>query len=148
MECFHLLSLSDFSSAWSLATGSLPQCSWKPFLPIKPAIITDIEDTPWTIHADDGRLPMRKSSGRRVTQLGTIRKRAFEQPSNVRSVFKCFCELSELAHESLYVLYSPSTPLTSRDLLDVYTKYLHWYGSLPQAFRLGENFTPAVLFAQ
>lgn len=65
----------------------------------------------------------------------------------MRSVYKCFCELSELVHQSLYILYSPGRPLTSRDLLGIYTQYLNWYDSIPEVLRLGHNFTPAVLFA-
>ncbi|KAI1818640.1 hypothetical protein GGS20DRAFT_581396 [Poronia punctata] len=117
--------------AWSLATGSLPQCSCFPHLPPKPAIIDGIEASLWVPYTDDGA-PLQRSC---------------EQPSNVRSVYKCFCELSELVHQSLYVLYSPGRPLTSRDLLNLYTQYLNWYDSIPEVLRLGHNFTPAVLFA-
>ncbi|KAJ0279367.1 hypothetical protein COL940_006777 [Colletotrichum noveboracense] len=38
-------------------------------------------------------------------------------------------------------------PLTSRDLLGIYTQYLNWYDRIPEVLRLGHNFTPAVLFA-
>lgn len=117
--------------AWSLATGSLPQCSCFPQLPPKPAIIDDIEASLWIPYTDDGA-PLHQSC---------------EQPSNVRSVYKCFCELSELVHQSLYILYSPGRPLTSRDLLKIYTQYLNWYDRIPEVLRLGHNFTPAVLFA-
>ncbi|KAL2175517.1 fungal-specific transcription factor domain-containing protein [Thermothelomyces heterothallicus CBS 202.75] len=117
--------------AWSLATGSLPQCSCFPRLPPKPAIIDDIEASLWIPYTDDGA-PLQRSC---------------EQPSNVRSVYKCFCELSELVHQSLYVLHSPGRPLTSRDLLAIYTQYLNWYDRIPEVLRLGHNFTPAVLFA-
>lgn len=79
--------------------------------------------------------------------LGAPLQRSCEQPSNVRSVYKCFCELSELVHKSLYVLHSPGTPVTSRDLLNIYTQYLNWYDRIPEVLRLGTNFTPAVLFA-
>lgn len=65
----------------------------------------------------------------------------------MRSVYKCFCELSELVHQSLYVLHSPGRPVTSRDLLNIYTQYLNWYDRIPEVLRLGHNFTPAVLFA-
>ncbi|KAK5626664.1 hypothetical protein RRF57_002379 [Xylaria bambusicola] len=118
--------------AWSLATGSLPQCSWFLQLPPKPAIIDDIEASLWIPYTDDGA-PLQRSC---------------EQPSNVRSVYKCFCELSELVHQSLYVLHSPGRPLSSRDLLGIYTQYLNWYDTIPEVLRLGHNFTPAVLFAQ
>ncbi|KAL2134576.1 hypothetical protein VTI74DRAFT_11398 [Chaetomium olivicolor] len=117
--------------AWSLATGSLPQCSCFPRLPPKPAIIDDIEASVWIPYTDDG----------------TPLQRSCEQPSNVRSVYKCFCELSELVHQSLYILHSPGRPLTSRDLLNIYTQYLNWYDKIPEVLRLGHNFTPAVLFA-
>ncbi|KAI1505965.1 nitrogen assimilation transcription factor nirA [Biscogniauxia marginata] len=117
--------------AWSLATGSLPQCSCFPHLPPKPTIIDDIEASLWIPYTDDGA-PLQRSC---------------EQPSNVRSVYKCFCELSELVHQSLYVLHSPGKPVTSRDLLSIYTQYLNWYDRIPEVLRLGHNFTPAVLFA-
>ncbi|RYP39199.1 hypothetical protein DL767_002307 [Monosporascus sp. MG133] len=42
--------------AWSLATGSLPQCSAFPQLPPKPAIIDDIEASLWIPYTDDGML--------------------------------------------------------------------------------------------
>ncbi|KAI0975912.1 fungal-specific transcription factor domain-containing protein [Xylaria arbuscula] len=116
--------------AWSLATGSLPQCSWFLQLPPKPAIIDGIEASLWVPYTDDAPL-----------------QRSCEQPSNVRSVYKCFCELSELVHQSLYILHSPGRPLSSRDLLSIYTQYLNWYDSIPEVLRLGHNFTPAVLFA-
>ncbi|EHK22819.1 uncharacterized protein TRIVIDRAFT_113690, partial [Trichoderma virens Gv29-8] len=54
--------------AWSLATGSLPQCSCFPHLPPKPAIIGDIEASLWVPYTDDGE-PLQRSC---------------EQPSNVR----------------------------------------------------------------
>ncbi|KIL86066.1 hypothetical protein FAVG1_10460 [Fusarium avenaceum] len=41
--------------AWSLATGSLPQCSSFPHLPPKPAIIGDIEASLWVPYTDDAR---------------------------------------------------------------------------------------------
>ncbi|KAK8109418.1 Fungal specific transcription factor [Apiospora kogelbergensis] len=122
--------------AWSLATGSLPQCSCFPQLPPKPAIINDIESSLWVPYTDDGS-----------DVLGAPLQRSCEQPSNVRSVYKCFCELSELVHQSLYVLHSPGRPVTSRDLLNIYTQYLNWYDRIPEVLRLGHNFTPAVLFA-
>ncbi|KAK6856368.1 fungal specific transcription factor [Apiospora arundinis] len=122
--------------AWSLATGSLPQCSCFPNLPPKPAIINDIESSLWVPYTDDGS-----------DILGAPLQRSCEQPSNVRSVYKCFCELSELVHQSLYVLHSPGRPVTSRDLLNIYTQYLNWYDRIPEVLRLGHNFTPAVLFA-
>lgn len=46
------------------------------------------------------------------------------------------------------MLHSPGKPLSARDLLNIYTEYLNWYDRIPEALRLGHNFTPAVLFAQ
>ncbi|KAH7109367.1 fungal-specific transcription factor domain-containing protein [Dactylonectria macrodidyma] len=117
--------------AWSLATGSLPQCSCFPRLPLKPAIIRNVEASLWVPYTDDGA-PVQRS---------------YEQPSNVHSVYRCFCELSELVHRSLYILHSPGRPLTARNLLSIYTQYLNWYDRIPEVLRLGYNFTPAVLFA-
>lgn len=71
-----------------------------------------------------------------------------EQPSNIRLVYKCFWELSELVHRSLYILNLAGRPLKSHELLDNYMRYLQWYDRLPEALRLGENFTPAVFFVQ
>ncbi|KAG6307643.1 hypothetical protein E4U45_003926 [Claviceps purpurea] len=116
--------------AWSLATGSLPQCSLFPLLPPKPGIIDNVESSLWVPYTDDGA-PLQRSC---------------EQPSNVRSVYKCFCELSELVHHSLYMLHSPGKPLTARELLRTYTQFLNWYDRIPEVLRLGHNFTPAVLF--
>lgn len=75
-------------------------------------------------------------------------KVACEQPSNVRSVYKCFCELSELVHDSLYLLHTPGRPVTAPELTGIYMKFLDWHEAIPVALRLGLNFTPAVLFAQ
>ncbi|KAM0265349.1 hypothetical protein ACHAQJ_000190 [Trichoderma viride] len=139
--------------AWSLATGSLPQCSCFPHLPPKPAIIGDIEASLWVPYTDDGEDRTTtfgvdlKGRPTNISQ-GAPLQRSCEQPSNVRSVYKCFCELSELVHQSLYVLHSPGKPLTARELLNIYTQYLNWYDRIPEVLRLGHNFTPAVLFAQ
>ena len=105
----------------------------------------------WIPYTDDGKPydpPKRHIGGVELTVPGAPLQRSCEQPSNVRSVYKCFCELSELVHQSLYVLHSPGRPLTSRDLLNIYTQYLNWYDLIPEVLRLGHNFTPAVLFAQ
>lgn len=64
------------------------------------------------------------------------------------TVFKCSCELSELIHETLYLLLSPTHPPMGKEVLKMYTKYLSWYDLLPEFFRLGHNSTPAVMFAQ
>ncbi|KAB5514912.1 fungal-specific transcription factor [Coniochaeta sp. 2T2.1] len=117
--------------AWCLATGTLPRCSLSPHLPAKPAIVKGVEASLWIPYTDNGA-PVERSC---------------DQPSNVRSVYKCFCELSELVHRSLYVLHSPGKAVTSRELRDIYTDYLSWYDQVPDVLRLGQNFTPAVLFA-
>lgn len=110
----------------------------------------DIEASFWVPYTDDGRL-LDQTVGRRQgsdIKTGAPLQRSCEQPSNVRSVYKCFCELSELVHESLYILHSPGRLLTSRDLINIYTDFLNWYDNIPEVLRLGHNFTPAVLFAQ
>lgn len=142
------LCLTYLCSAWSLATGSLPQCSCFPRLPPKPAIIGDIEASLWVPYTDDGELLAQRCCNRLLITPGAPLQRSCQQPSNVRSVYKCFCELSELVHQSLYILHSPGKPLTARELLSMYTQYLNWYDRIPEVLRLGHNFTPAVLFAQ
>ncbi|RBA11005.1 hypothetical protein FPRO05_14311 [Fusarium proliferatum] len=116
---------------YSLAIGSLPQCSCFPYLPSKPIIIKETETTIWVPYTDDG-VPL---------QLPC------EQPSNERSVYKCFCELSELVHQSLYLINTPGKTLTARGLLSTFAEYLSWYDAIPDVLRLGHNFSPAVLFA-
>lgn len=46
------------------------------------------------------------------------------------------------------MLYCPGKNVTSHKLATVYHDYCKWYATLPSALRLGQNFTPAVLFAQ
>jgi hypothetical protein len=79
---------------------------------------------------------------------GAPLERNCTQPSNVRSVYKTFCELSEIVHKAHYIFYAPGTTLTGKVLLEIYTQYLQWYDDIPEALKLGHNFTPAVLFAQ
>jgi hypothetical protein len=112
--------------------GRIPHTSHNGVRVRKPADIDVDEQSPWTPYTDD------------EIQSGTN----FSQPSNVCSVYKGFCELSETIHQALYVLYAPIGPLSSQDILDIYTKYLKWYSALPSALRLGENSTPAVFFTQ
>ncbi|KAG9231821.1 fungal-specific transcription factor domain-containing protein [Amylocarpus encephaloides] len=121
----------SLDQAWSLSIGRLPQFSKDLQLVTKPEIIDHIESSHWVPYTDDGA-PLERSC---------------IQPSNVRSVYKTFCELSEIVHATLYTLYSPGSTLTSKSLLVHYTKYLNWYASIPETLRLGQNFTPAVLFA-
>lgn len=109
----------------------------------------DIEASFWIPYTDDGTPLFNLMASRPADEsTGAPLQRSCEQPSNVRSVYKCFCELSELVHESLYILHSPGRPLSSRDLINIYTDFLNWYDNIPEVLRLGHNFTPAVLFAQ
>ncbi|KAH8790390.1 fungal-specific transcription factor domain-containing protein [Hyaloscypha sp. PMI_1271] len=121
----------SLDQAWSLSIGRLPHFSRDTKLATKPAIVDHVESAAWIPYTDDGA-PLERSC---------------TQPSNVRSVYKTFCELSEIIHKSLYTLYSPGTHVTSKALLEAYTHYLNWYDVIPASLRLGHNFTPAVLFA-
>ena len=73
---------------------------------------------------------------------------AYEQPTNICSIFVCFCELSELIFESLYLLHGSQEPISSTQVLAIHTRYLLWYDSVPPALRRGQDFTPAVLALQ
>ena len=122
-----------------------------PFLPPKLPTIEAIERHPWVPYTDDGGLfscSQKVESRIILTLAGVPLQLSCEQHSNERSVFTCFCELSELAHQSLYLVHNPNRPLMAKGLLQVYTKYLIWYDQLPEALRLGQNFTPYVLFVQ
>ncbi|KAF7862637.1 hypothetical protein EAF04_007510 [Stromatinia cepivora] len=123
----------SLDSAWSLTIGRIPQFSHTTKLHIKPAIVDTIEASAWIPYTDD--------------ESGAPLERNCTQPSNIRSVYATFCELSELVHQSLYLLYAPGSNFTSNSLLQVYTRYLRWYDSIPAALRLGHNFTPSVLFS-
>ncbi|TVY80846.1 Nitrogen assimilation transcription factor nirA, partial [Lachnellula suecica] len=98
----------------SLCTGTLPHLSRHANLPTKPAIIQHVEDAFWAPYTDDG------------TPLDQI----FEQPSNLRSVYKTFC-----------------SEVNSKALVSLYNQYIQWYDTIPESLRLGHNYTPAVLFA-
>ncbi|POS83322.1 hypothetical protein EPUL_004722 [Erysiphe pulchra] len=69
------------------------------------------------------------------------------QASNDWNVFVIFCDLSDIIHRSLYILNSPREKVTSFRLLACYTEFLHWYDSNPTKMRLGQVFTPAILFS-
>jgi hypothetical protein len=118
--------------AWSLCMGRLPQMPRKAIRVDKPPIVSDKEDREWIPYTDDG-MPLERNC---------------TQPGNLRTVYNTFCKLSEIVHETMFVLYKPESRLTSRTILAVYTKYLDWYNSLPDILRLGKNFTPTVLFTQ
>ena len=98
----------------------------------KPEVVEEIEQREWIPYTDEG-MPT---------------ERNWTQPSNIRSVYKSFCELSEVVHDTLFTLYKPEGRLTSQKILDCYTRFLNWYSSLPDVLRLGQNFTPSVLFTQ
>lgn len=110
----------------------------------------DIEASVWIPYTDNGKccLTDRLESGQADMRTGAPLQKFCEQPSNVRSVYKCFCELSELVHESLYTLHTPGRPLQGPEILRLYTRMMDWYEKVPVALKLGQNFTPAVLFAQ
>lgn len=132
---------------WSLSTGRIPAFSQIAKLTPPPLIVDTIEASPWIPYTDDGD----GLSGARWQQqltgaAGAPMERNCTQPSNVRSVYKTFCELSEIVHDSLYLYYSPGSQLTAKRLLAIYGRYLNWYDAIPSALRLGHNFTPAVLF--
>lgn len=112
--------------------GLIPYISRKGVHVQAPDVIEAEEQNIWTPYTDDG-LHVEWS---------------LHQPSNVRWVYRGLCELSDIIHDSLHILYTPTRPLTSQDVLNVYTNYLCWYDSLPVALRRGENSTPAVLFVQ
>ncbi|KAF8856146.1 hypothetical protein BDZ45DRAFT_480930 [Acephala macrosclerotiorum] len=121
----------SLDQAWSLSIGRLPHFARSLKLVTKPALVEHVEASAWVPYTDDGA-PLERSC---------------EQPSNVRSVFKTFCELSEIVHNSLYTLYAPGCNVTRETLMASYFAYLRWYEDIPTTLRLGANFTPAVLFA-
>lgn len=134
---------------WSLCIGQLPHFSRDTNLISKPAIVDHVEATPWIPYTDDGDgLPGMLWQQQLTGSTGAPFERNCTQPSNVRSVYKTFCELSEIVHKAHYTFYAPGISLTGKALLEIYTHYLQWYDDIPEALRLGHNFTPAVLFAQ
>jgi hypothetical protein len=133
--------------AWSLTVGRLPQFSHLSSLDIKPAIVDTVEASSWIPYTDNGKR-FHSNRALRLNNLGAPLERNCTQPSNIRSVYKTFCELSEIVHNSLYLLYTPGSNFTSHDLLELYTSFLHWYDLIPATLRLGHNFTPFVLFSQ
>lgn len=69
------------------------------------------------------------------------------QASNTQSVFKCFCEIGQLGHNTAYLMQTPHVPVTAHALLEAYNHYLDWYNRIPAALRLGANYTPSVFIA-
>lgn len=127
--------------AWSVCVGRLPHFSKDTKLMAKPAIVDQVERSSWVPYTDDGDITEQLSAFRTLTTLttnpGAPLERNCTQPSNVRSVFKTFCEVSEIVHQALYVFYTPGTPLNGKALLAIYTRYLNWYDAIPTALRLG-----------
>jgi hypothetical protein len=82
------------------------------------------------------------------TEYGVAPEQASQQANDIRPVFTCFCALSEIIHSSLYTLYTPTSAVRSTNILNIYTRYLEWYGALPDALRVGGNPSPAALFIQ
>ncbi|KAK8037980.1 fungal-specific transcription factor domain-containing protein [Apiospora phragmitis] len=121
-------------NAWSLVMGLLPLSSRAPLLPSRLPTNADIEAAPWTPYPTEDT----------ETFSGHL-KHPYQQASNTQSVFGCFCEISQMGHNTAYLLQTPDHPVTAYTLLDTYTRYLDWYDKIPEVLRLGTNFTPAVL---
>jgi hypothetical protein len=118
--------------AWCLSVGRLPHTLRAVHLTPTPRIVDGNVASDWSWPTEHGFDPERIST----------------QSSNIRTIYTCFCALSEVIHDCLYVLYTPSSNLTSDDILGIYTEYLEWYNSLPSGLRFGENASPAALFLQ
>jgi hypothetical protein len=104
--------------AWSLNVGRVSHFSRGAQLVSKPSIIDHVESSQWIPCTDAGLPDVNNAS----------------QPSNIRSVYKSFCELAELVHQSLYTLYTPGRRLTTSELMSIYNRFLNWYDSLPTRF--------------
>src|SRR4051794_11927176 len=86
-----------FFRCWSLSIGKLPHFSRDIKLVAKPAIVDHIEASPWIPYTDDGDgLPGELWHKQLTGRIGAPLERNCIQPSNVRSVYKTFCELSEI----------------------------------------------------
>ena len=118
--------------AWCLTIGRLPHFSLRADRVAKPLNVDNNQTSDWLWQTEHGVAPEQPS----------------QQSSDVRPIFTCFCTLSEIIHSSLYVLYTPTSALNSTDILNIYTRYLEWYGRLPDALRVGGNPSPAALFIQ
>lgn len=119
-------------SAWSLTVGRIPHLSRRGFKAAKPTAFESEERVQWIPY-----------TGHKEPYDNKV-----QQESNMRSVYIGLCELFEVVHNSLYVLYVPGKILGSRDVLDIYTRYLAWHSSLPETLRQGQNSTPQVFFLQ
>ncbi|CZT13581.1 uncharacterized protein RAG0_17080 [Rhynchosporium agropyri] len=117
-------------NAWCIVKGCLPHISRRGILIPKGAFPEAEEQTTWLPYVSD-ELPHEPSK---------------LQISHARSVHIVTCELFEVVHEALYILYLPGLPLMGKHILQIYHRYLAWYDSVPATFRLGINYTPAVIF--
>ena len=124
--------ITDFERFWSLIIGRTSQITRSDIEIPKPLIINEIENEEWIPYTDKG-----------LSKLPNAR-----QPSNIRSVYRSFSELSEVVHECQITLYSRGNFPKSDKILAIYKKCLEWYDGLPDQLRLGLNSTPTVLFTQ
>ncbi|KFY91582.1 hypothetical protein V500_04589 [Pseudogymnoascus sp. VKM F-4518 (FW-2643)] len=116
---------------WSLYSGQVPNLSCRGTFTIPPLVLDGQDLMDWAPYFDD-----ETQSNERATQT-----------SNVRSVFRGICELSNIIYQSLHLVHSRQGSLTSRDVIDVYGKYLNWYESMLGVLKSGVNSTPTAIFA-
>ncbi|TGO07802.1 hypothetical protein BTUL_0245g00050 [Botrytis tulipae] len=112
----------SLNQAWSLTLEQLPQLSQLTKLTMKPIIIDALESSSWIPYTDDSKHTQLLCLSP-LTNTGALLEKNYTQPSNIRSVCTAYSELSEIIHKSSYL-----------------------YDSIPAALRLGQNFTPCVLF--
>ncbi|KAI1625202.1 fungal-specific transcription factor domain-containing protein [Exophiala viscosa] len=117
--------------AWCLTIGRQSQLRPEEIHVTKPLKIDEIEDEPWVPYNDEGVNP----------------DTTLHQRSNLRSVYKVFAELSGIVHQTNTILLSDDTRSINAHVRALYTEYLQFYNSLPDALRLGGNSTPPVFFA-
>jgi hypothetical protein len=98
----------------------------------KPAIVSQLEVASWKQYLENPKRPEIVPS----------------RPSNLRSIYELFCELCEIMHRGMYILYAPQNELNSSHVLDIYKSYTAWYNSLPELLHVQPNSTPTVLFVQ
>ncbi|KFY83175.1 hypothetical protein V498_08250, partial [Pseudogymnoascus sp. VKM F-4517 (FW-2822)] len=116
---------------WSLYSGHIPHLSCRGTFTIPPLVVDGQDLMDWAPYYDDE----------------TQRSERTTQTSNVRSVFRGICELSHIIYQSLHIMYSRKDSLTSREVMDVYGKYLNWYESMLGVLKSGVNSTPTAIFA-
>ncbi|KAK7928806.1 hypothetical protein PG985_005804 [Apiospora marii] len=122
-------------NVWSMVGGTLPLTSRAPSLPPRRPMNADIEAAPWTPYPPQDHTALGASTSTQLLHM---------QASNTQSVFKCFCEISQLGHSTAYLMQTPNVPVMAHALLEAYNHYLDWYNGIPEALRLGANYTPSV----